>query len=229
MSAPKPARKTPLPMRQRVHPHTDKLRQNILAILQQHINQPMTDLQQRTGANKFQLNGCMEWLKAEGHNILALARGYILLADTLPTFTPSPVPGPLICTAEGGHFTVSNGSDTITAPQEEWQAALSKEGAVSEKSITEIPAAIQRQQCRKTGRPAAAIPADLEPLLESFRNAAQAGNPLYRTGKCGVFARRGELPEAFQSIGRDRLERIVAGLESSGRVTQGANGALSPA
>lgn len=116
MSTPKINRKTPQPKGQRIHAHSEQLRQTVLGLLQQHTNKPVTDLRQLTGADKSQLNNCVEWPRLRGHTILSLASGYILLSDTLPTFPDLPTPDPLACKQDGDQLIVSNGRATSPYP-----------------------------------------------------------------------------------------------------------------
>jgi hypothetical protein len=62
MSAPKKNRKTPMPKGERIHPHTEKLRLQVLTILQQNVNRPVENLQQLTGltnhSSTYAKNGC---------------------------------------------------------------------------------------------------------------------------------------------------------------------------
>jgi hypothetical protein len=221
MSAPKKDRKTPAPKGERIYQHTEKLRQEVLLILQHNVNKPVENLQELTGADKSQLNVCKDWLKLRGYNILSLTRGYILLSDTLPTFPDKPEPGPLNCFVEGDTLTASNGRDSINGTIEEWKRAFLKVGIVPEtavpetlppipeKSVPKTPSQFQGQTGKRSGRPAAVIPVDRTPLLKVFQECSEQGRPLYRTGKQGVFVRRAELPEEYRQIGRDRLERLV--------------------
>lgn len=214
MSAPKKSRKTPMPKCERIHPHTEKLRQQVLTILQQNVNRPVENLQQLTGADKSQLNVCKEWLQQRGYNVLSLTKGYILLSDTLPTFPEIPASGPLTCAVNDSRLTITNGRDTITAPLDECRQAFLKIGVIPEIPVPETPIPetnrkFQQQTGRRSGRPAAELPTDRTPLLKTFQECSAQGRPLYRTGKQGVFARREELPEEYRQIGRDRLERLV--------------------
>lgn len=226
MSTPKKNRKTSAPNEERFNKHPEDLSQQTLSILQQNTNK-VVNLPKITGATTHQVSMCVSQLISEGHNIKGYNCVYMLYSEAgLPIFPESSKP---VFTVDGDTLTVSNGRDTITAPLEAWRQALLKVGLIPESAIPETNPAVsesatpetadaipetnrksQEQTGKHTGRPPKAeIPADLAPLLKVFQECSEQRRPLYRTGKQGVFARKGELPEEFRQIGRDRLERLV--------------------
>lgn len=57
-------------------------------------------------------------------------------------------------------------------------------------------------------------------LVQVVADAAERGQPFKRTGSAGFFARRNELPEALQQLGRTRLEKMGQDLLDAGRIVQ---------
>lgn len=82
MSAPKLNRKTTQPKRQRIHPHTEARRKNILRILQDSPGMPVTDLRERIGVDEYAVYRAINWLREEGYNIHSMAKGYILIDNS---------------------------------------------------------------------------------------------------------------------------------------------------
>lgn len=121
---------------------------------------------------------------------------------------------PLTC-KEQGEGTIRLNRRSFT--RDEFRALAMALGIVTESSASQYQERAKADGVR-TGRPAAAIPDDTKPLLETFRNADRQGKAFYRTGKHGVFARRDELPEEFRQIGRDRLEKLIAGMLQAGEI-----------
>lgn len=222
MSALKKDRKTPAPKGERIHPHTEKLRQQVLTILQQNVNKPVENLQQLTGADKSQLNVCKDWLKLQGHNILSLTRGYILLSDTLPTFPERPEPGPLTCSLDADTLTTTNGRDTITAPLEEWRHIMLAHLPENDRSAATVAVPKNSNRAKhsgkKIGRPKAVIPSDHSGLIQCVNDAYQQGRPFHKTGASGLYDRRQELPAPYNGFGKHRLWGIATGLLQNGQI-----------
>lgn len=61
---------------------------------------------------------------------------------------------------------------------------------------------------------------ELDDLCSAIMAAASRGYPYTMTGSTGLFERRGELPEAFHEMGRDRLRRIGDELMNAGRIVR---------
>lgn len=93
-------------------------------------------------------------------------------------------------------------------------------GAVPESPIPETASTFQgrRKTGGKVGKPAPAIPANIEPLLKTIGSVFQEGFPFCRTGKQGIYNRRHELPHEWWCIGRDRLEAHISALVLSGEI-----------
>lgn len=104
-----------------------------------------------------------------------------------------------------------------TFTREEFRATAMALGIVTESPATQYQERTKPDGVR-TGRPAASMPDDTKPLLETFRNADGQGKAFYRTGKHGVFARRDELPKEFRLIGRDRLEKLIGEMLQVGEI-----------
>lgn len=231
MSAPKKNRKTPMPKYERIHPHTEKLRQQVLTILQQNVNRPVDNLQECTGANISKLNRCMEWLRAGGHNIHSMAKGYILLSDTLPTFPERPEPGPLTCSVDADTLSASNGRDTITAPLEDWRHIMLAHFPENDRSVATV--AVQKNSNRakpsgkKIGRPKAVIPSDHLGLVKYIGEAYQQGRPFHKTGASGLYDRREELPAPYNSIAKHRLWGIATELLQNEQIVSLKDGNLT--
>ncbi|MBT1070992.1 hypothetical protein [Pelotalea chapellei] len=129
---------------------------------------------------------------------------------------------PLTCKEQGeGIIRLNRRSFT----RDEFRAVAMALGIVTE---NQAPQYQERPKAgaRRTGRPAASLPDDTKPLLETFRNANRQGQAFYRTGKHGVFARRDELSEEFRQIGRDRLEKLIGGMLQAGEIVT-ADGKLT--
>ncbi|KAB0670077.1 hypothetical protein F6V30_07890 [Oryzomonas sagensis] len=78
--------------------------------------------------------------------------------------------------------------------------------------------------------PKSSAPVDRSPLIAALAEAQKQGRPYTKTGRPGsngIHARGGELPAPFCSIGRDRLERIIAELLQAGKIVQDKAGFLS--
>jgi hypothetical protein len=59
---------------------------------------------------------------------------------------------------------------------------------------------------------------ELDTLCDALTNAASAGYPYTASGNTGVWERRGELPDIFHNVGRDRLRSLVDELMNKGRL-----------
>lgn len=61
---------------------------------------------------------------------------------------------------------------------------------------------------------------EMDDLCSAIMGAASRGYPYTMTGSTGLFERRGELPEAFHEIGRDRIRRLGDDLLTAGRIVR---------
>jgi hypothetical protein len=59
-----------------------------------------------------------------------------------------------------------------------------------------------------------------EELVNAIASAAAAGYPFTVTGSTGIHERRGELPETFRDISRDRLRKLADDLVAAGRLAR---------
>jgi hypothetical protein len=70
---------------------------------------------------------------------------------------------------------------------------------------------------------------ELDDLCASISAAASRGFPYAYSGSAGLFERRGELPDGFQNIGRDRLRKLADDLLAARRIARvRLNGQSSP-
>jgi len=118
---------------------------------------------------------------------------------------------------DGYKLTLSRRPETIT----ELLELAAKLGGITGKSRATY------QERSKTGRPSASLPTDMTPLLETIRNADCQGQPFFKSGRHGAYIRRSELPDEWQDIGRDRLERMIAELINTGEIVAGIGGKLA--
>ncbi len=61
---------------------------------------------------------------------------------------------------------------------------------------------------------------ELDELCATITSAASRGYPYGYSGSTGLFERRGELPEGFQNIGRDRLRKLADDLMAARRIVR---------
>lgn len=125
--------------------------------------------------------------------------------------------------------------EKVSAPQTTVATSISGNAISGNTDITSTIAAnsvsgnapINRQRSNgwtKPGRPKA-FGIDPAALVALIDDAHRQGRPFNVTGKNGMYARRGELPEGFR-IGRHSIEDHVKGLLASGAIALDAEGCL---
>ena len=190
MSAPKADRKTPRPKLARTYAHTEARRQKILAILTESIGQPVTNLRDQLGVDKVTLHSAITWLQEEGHTIIPLARGYMLLDST-----------PL--------------EQRMLKEISDLKCVVAKLATILEAVVPgAVPVPVSRNKpVARAGAPKSSyLDIDTAPLIAAIAKARNQGRPFTKTGRPGsngIYARREELPAPFNAFGRDRLEGLV--------------------
>jgi hypothetical protein len=69
-------------------------------------------------------------------------------------------------------------------------------------------------------------PSDARELAQAISRVYVAGRPFHKTGRNGLYRRRGELPDKLKRMGRDKLERLAGDLLVSSTIAQDENGTL---
>lgn len=196
----------------RKHPTTEKRRQEMLAKLKAHSGEAVS--RKQLGLSRDEAHNAAEWLKAEGHNILALAKGGYMLLDGTPaeTINMRRLDRLESIVLELAHRI----AESLSRPAVPVPASA---GMLCSDSLP-----VPKKQ-PGTGNRRSTIPTDTVLLIDAIKEAAASGIHFTKTGGRGVYERRGELPEEF-SIGKHRLEGIVSGLIAAGTIRQGEGGRL---